>query len=433
MRKSKALVLILLFVLALNFTVKAQEDKKSDEKKPLKFKPLKFNITDDGSQWVRFILWNEVQLNSNNLDSDQSFNIKPNIRRSRLIVLGQITPKVFTYIHIGANNINSERLGQIDGSNKTQLFFHDAAIDYKFSKALTIGGGLHYWRGLARLSSWAGLSSLTLDIPNPLVFDGTIGATDQFARNVGIYAKGKLGKFEYRIAANDPSLTGFSESITNTSENNAVYGAWNYHDKGRTILEGNLKYNFIGSESNLMPYVIGTYLGKKKTLSASIGFINHANSTLILKDDAIPILEGDDAATVVSKTNTGDSNHYSLDVNYDTPLGENGGALTAYVAYLNYDFGKNGGSSAGATGSAFYTQVGYLIPKTKLQPYVVYQNRDWDDTTILGSQKKGTSFNLGANYYLAGHNLKLTLEYVKNNFDIGEDNSQIRFQAHIAL
>lgn len=433
MKKRNILPLVFLLTIVINLSTNAQEDQKKEEKKPLTFKPLKFNITEDGSQWVRFILWNQVQLNSNNLSGDDNFNVKPNIRRSRLLVLSQVTDKIFTYIHMGVNNVNSGRLGQIDGSDPTQLFLHDAAIDYKFSEALSVGGGLHYWNGLARLSSWAGLTSLTYDIPNPLVFVPGIGGTDQFARHVGIYAKGKLGKFEYRVAVNDPSLTGFRETPTNVSENNSVYGAWNFHDKGRTILEGNLKYNFIGSESNLLPYVVGTYLGKKKTLSASVGFFNHANSTFSLINDANPILETDDAAAIASKTNTGNTNHFSFDVNYDTPLGSNGGALTAYGAYINYDYGENGGGPAGATGNALYAHLGYLIPKTKMQPYIAYQNRDWDDTTVLGSQRGGTTTNLGLNYYISGHNLKLTLEYVKSNFDVGADNSQLRFQAHIFL
>ncbi len=431
MKKKGCIVLLLFFLLV--FVSKVQSQEEEEEKKPITFKPLKFNISEDGSQWLRFILWNQVQLNSNDLDSDDDFNVKPNIRRSRLLILGQVTPKIFTYMHIGVNNTDSGRLGRIDGSDETQMFLHDATIEYKFSDKLAIGGGLHYWRGLARLSSWAGLTSLTFDIPNPLVFDGTIGATDQFARHMGVYAKGKLAKFEYRLAINDPSLTGFREDPVNTTVDNTVYGAWNYHEGGRTIVEGNLKYNFIGSESNLLPYTVGSYLGKKKILSASAGFIYHPESSLVLKDTTNPILEGDDEATVVAKTNTEDATHFSLDVNYDTPLGGNGGALTAYAAYLNYNFGENGGSSAAATGSALYTQIGYLIPKTKLQPYVVYQDRDWEDATVLGSQRAGNTFNLGANYYVSGHNLRLTLEYLKNNFDVGEDTSQIRFQVNIFL
>lgn len=432
MKKITLIFLPLFFSLIFVSNICAQEEEEQ-EKKPLTFKPLKFNITEDGSQWVRFIIWNQMQLNSNDLDSDDHFKVTPNLRRSRLLVMGQVTPQIFTYIHIGVNNVNAGTLGQIDGSDKTQLFLHDAEIEYKFSDKLAIGGGLHYWRGLARLSSWAGLTSLSFDIANPFMFYGTIGATDQFARHVGVYAKGKLGKFEYRLAVNDPSLTGFREAPVQTSKNNAVYGAWNYHDSGKTIVEGNLKYNIIGSESDFLPFEVGTYLGKKKTLSASAGFIYHPNGSMVLKDDANPILETDEAAEIVAKTDTENVQHFSVDINFDTPLGSNGGALTAYAAYLNYNFGKNGGSAAATTGSAIYTQVGYLIPKTKLQPYVVYQDRAWDDTTVLGTQRAGNTINLGANYYVSGHNLRLTLEYLKNNFDIGEDSSQVRFQVNIFL
>lgn len=423
----------LLAFLFFAFTSLIGFSQEEEKKKELTFKPLKFNISEDGSQWLRFILWNQVQLNSNDLDGNDDFKLTPNIRRSRLLALAQVTPKVFTYIHIGVNNVNSSRLGLIDGSDQTQYFLHDAALDYKFSEAFALGGGLHYWRGLTRLSSWAGLSSLTFDIPNPLVHVGTIGATDQFARHVGIYAKGKLGKFDYRVSLDDPGTTGFRENPTNASSSNAVYGAWDFHDAGRSLFSGNVKYNFIGSEGNLLPYVVGTYLGKKKTLSASFGWVYHPNSTLELIDDDNPILEGDDTATIVSKTDTGDATHVSLDVNYDTPIGDKGGALTAYAAYINYDFGENGASSAGATGSALYAQAGYLLPSTKIQPYVAYQERNWDDTTILGSQAAGNTLNLGLNYYISGHNLKLTAEYIKNSFDSGAENSQIRFQAHIHL
>ncbi len=421
--------IILSFLVLLLLEGFSQEKKKLE----LKFKPLKFNITEDGSQWVRFILWNQVQMNSSNLDSEARFTLKPNIRRSRLLLLGQVTKNMFTYIHLGVNNVNTSSIGGSSGSDGTQYFLHDAAIEYKFSEAFAVGGGLHYWNGMARLASWAGLTSMTYDIPNPVIFVPGLNTTDQFARHVGLYVKGKINKLEYRVAFNDPSLTGARENITNLAENNAVYGAWDYHDKGRTIIAGNIKYNFLGAEGNLLPYVVGTYLGKKKTLSASFGFFNHANGVLTLNNNANPVLIGDDTATIVSKTSTDDVFNYSLDVNYDTPLGNQGGALTAYGAYLSYDYGENGSSLSGATGTAFYGHLGYLIPKTKLQPYVAYQKRNWDDDTFVGSQRSGSTTNLGANYYFVGHNLKLTFEYLKSNFDAGQDVSQLRLQLHMFL
>lgn len=426
---------VLFFILCFSFTstLIAQEDKKDDKKQPLKFKPLKFNISEDGSQWLRFILWNQVQLNSNNLDGDDDFNVKPNIRRSRLLALGQVTKNIFTYIHLGANSVNSSNLGNSNGSDATQYFLHDAAIEYKFSDGFALGGGLHYWNGPARLSSWAGLTSLTYDIPNPLVFVPGVNRSDQFARHIGIYAKGKLGKFEYRLAFNDPRLNSSTEDLVNASETNAVYGGWDIQDNARTIIAGNLKYNFIGSEGNLLPYVVGTYLGKKKTLSASVGFYSHANGVTTLIDDTNPILAGDTDEDIRSKTSTSGVFNYSFDVNYDTPLGSNGGALTAYAAYLGYDYGTNGGTLFGGTGNAFYGHLGYLIPKTKLQPYIAYQDRSFDDISNSAGVGAGNTLNLGANYYFAGHNLKLTLEYLKNDFETGTKNSQIRLQAHIFL
>lgn len=429
MKSMKLSSLILLFCLAFNFTVQAQVEDEKKEEKPLKFKPLKFNLTEDGSQWVRFILWNQLQMNTNNLEGDADLNISPNLRRSRLLVMSQLNKKVFTYIHLGVNNVNSGTLGGTHGSEQTQYFLHDAAIEYKFSEAFTLGGGLHYWNGMARLGSWAGLTSLTYDIPNPLIFIPGVNRTDQFARHMGIYAKGKINKFEYRIAVNDPSLTANTETPVNVSENNAVYNAWKFHEGGRAIVAGNLKYNFIGSEGNLLPYVVGTYLGKKETLSASIGFFSHANGAMTLISDGNPILAADDNATIASKTETTGVFNYSLDVNYDAPIGSNGGAITAYAAYLNYDYGVNGGTLGGATGSAIYGQLGYLIPKSKLQPYVAYQDRSWDNST--GTQGAGSTLNVGANYYISGHNLKLTLEYKKNSFDVGNDNSVLGLQAHI--
>lgn len=431
MRKTKIKVLFLGLSMLCGSLAIAQEEDKKEEKKALAFKPLKFNITEDGSQWLRFILWNQVQLNSNNLDGDGDFGLTPNIRRSRFLALGQIAPKVFTYIHLGVNNVNTNTFGGSNGSDATQYFLHDAAIEYKFSDALALGGGLHYWNGGARLASWAGLTSLTYDIPNPLLFIPGVNRTDQFARHMGIYAKGKLGKFDYRLAWNAPGSTSAIEDVTTASENNAVYGSWRVLDEGKSIFAGNLKYNFIGSEGNLLPYVVGTYLGKKETLSASVGFYSHGNSVLNLVSDANPILAGDDAATIESKTELSSVFNYSFDINYDTPLGDNGGALTAYAAYMGYDYGTNGGTLGGATGNAIYGHLGYLIPGSKIQPYLAYQDRNWDDLGNSAGQDSGTTTNIGLNYYIAGHNLKLQLEYLVNSFDTGVDQSFIRFQTHI--
>ena len=58
-----------------------------------------------------------------------------------------------------------------------------------------MGAGLHYWNGVSRLSSQSTLNFMTLDAP---IFNWTnIEATDQFARQFGIYAKGQLDRLDY--------------------------------------------------------------------------------------------------------------------------------------------------------------------------------------------------------------------------------------------
>ncbi|UOQ68169.1 hypothetical protein [Hymenobacter volaticus] len=41
----------------------------------------------------------------------------------------------------------------------------------------------------------------------PLTNFPTIDALDQFARYIGIFAKGRIGKFDYRLSMSDPFLT----------------------------------------------------------------------------------------------------------------------------------------------------------------------------------------------------------------------------------
>ena len=46
----------------------------------------------------------------------------------------------------------------------------------------------------------------------PLTNFPTIENTDQFARWLGIYAKGRVGKFDYRVAMDDAFLTNLTST-----------------------------------------------------------------------------------------------------------------------------------------------------------------------------------------------------------------------------
>jgi hypothetical protein len=82
------------------------------------------------------------------------------------------------------------------GSNgdAPQLFLHDALGEFKLNDALYIGGGLHYWKGMTRLGNQSTLNMMTLDQARPFVQWHSLGNTDQFARHLGVYAKGTIGE-----------------------------------------------------------------------------------------------------------------------------------------------------------------------------------------------------------------------------------------------
>ena len=176
---------------------------------------MKINLSPDGSKYLRFLLWTQVyaRYNENNTGTLRAPN-KPKesqidfgIRRSRMVVLAQLNPRFLVYTHLGINNQNAVSGGVAPAADgkKPQLFIHEAVTEYKVNKYLSLGAGLHYFNGISRLTNASTTSILTMDLP--LTNFPTIELTDQFARWLGIYAKGRIGKFDYRLSMNDAFLT----------------------------------------------------------------------------------------------------------------------------------------------------------------------------------------------------------------------------------
>ncbi|MDV7394080.1 hypothetical protein RZS08_22055, partial [Arthrospira platensis SPKY1] len=75
---------------------------------------------------------------------------------------------------------------------------------------------------------------------------------------------------------------------------------------------------------------------------------------------------------------------------------------------------------------------GYMLKSLKLMPYVAVQSASYQGfpDPILG-------LDLGLNYFILGHNAKLTLEYHRLTNDTRDapsgELSQVRLQAHIFL
>ena len=85
------------------------------------------------------------------------------------------------------------------GTNMQLFYPEKGKIQFNFR------AGLHYYMGLSRMTMASTLNFLTLDSP---VFSWPlIDNSDQFARQLGMFAKGKYGKLEYRFSLNKPFAT----------------------------------------------------------------------------------------------------------------------------------------------------------------------------------------------------------------------------------
>ena len=414
----KALVLMSL-VIAGAMALQGQEEVDHS------YKPLIVKLNDSGSKYLRFLTWHQVWAQTNNLSvEDAKLQITPVVRRSRMVLLAQVSPRFLILTHFGVNNLTSANLPSMgNDSNASQIFLHGAWSEFKVTKndALYLGGGLHYWNGLSRLSSASTLTMMTLDQPRPFAHWHSLGETDQVANHLGLYAKGALGKFDYRMALSSPSRSPLNAGKTYGSDTTFVYTGVTKATKegdptGNTIVTGYFRYNFFDTESIKLPFNMGTYLGEKKILALGAGFFAHPNGMYNQMNG-----EHEDVF------------HFAVDAFLDYPLAH-GNAVHAYASYINFDYGENYVGRWAGTGEVLYGQAGFFLKSLHLMPYVAVQHAAYDDNS---ESDPLMTLDAGLNYYILGHNAKLTLEYHRITNDPREtasgDLTQVRLQAHIFL
>ncbi|TDE01068.1 porin [Flavobacterium sandaracinum] len=404
---------------------------------------LKFNLNEDGSKFMRVIAWNQIWMRSSEMNPGTMIGGEPTStatdignRRLRFLAYAQVSKRYMILTHFGINNqtfINggatgASGTGGYGAGKKPGLFFHDAWNEYavvlpekdkKFS--FTLGAGLHYYMGLSRLTMASTLNFLTIDAP---IFNWPlIENSDQFARQVGLFAKGKYGKLEYRLSYNKPYATNLTPTNT-TNASNAV--AVDNSGMTKWSKAGYFEYQFLDQEANVLPFKVGSYLGTKKVFNIGAGFYTAPDAT---------------KTSVNSTINKHDIKLFSADVFLDMPIGkkENKMAITGYSVLYDYDFGPNylrnvgimnigsvdpnftgsraiaGAGNAQPTigsGNIWYTQAGVLLPckeakpKIRIQPFgaVTYKNFD-------ALEQSSTQFDVGSNFFLDGHHAKITAQY----------------------
>src|SRR5882762_4141007 len=206
----KSFLCILLLTLA--FRGLAQEQPKEEPKKEPKkeIEELRLKLNEDGSHYIKATFLNQIWFRGNQSNpgtsvlgtpANQTFDI--GLRRTRLQLYGQLTDHVLFYFQFGQNNFNF--LTQNAGNRKMEVFFHDALGEYKVKKGsdlLYLGGGLTITNELSRFSQPSIGTIMSMDVP--VFAQATVDQTDEFSRKLSVYARGQLGKLDYRLVMSDP-------------------------------------------------------------------------------------------------------------------------------------------------------------------------------------------------------------------------------------
>ena len=370
---------------------------------------LKLNFDDTGETYVkasvRMQLWTRyfdtnpgTTINGENVDN--VFDVS--VRRLRMGVSAQLTPKLYVYSLFGGNNINSK------SEKDFQFEVLDLYAEYEFAKEFALGFGESGWEGFSRWNIRSSKSLMAVDAPIFSLL--TVNKNDDAARGLGIWAKGQLGKFDYVLTIKNPVQFGVPVKA------GTVDFALN---KPRKRTSGYVKYEFLDNESNKSAYSggAGTYVGTKNILNLGAGFMYQAKMTSQLVNDEERFY---------------DFNNWAVDLFYDAPLNkEKGTAITSYLGFFSTDFGPDyirnvganditsGGTSFNGSGNDFpmmgtgntvFFQFGYLLPKAEkniqFQPNIAVQYSDFDvldDAMVV--------YDLGINCYFKGHSNKLSLGY----------------------
>lgn len=403
-------------------------------------------LDNEGHKYIRFISWLQAWTtftdnNPGTVDAygelkDSALDI--GIRRARFLAYSQLTERYLVLLHMGINNqtfTNGGDSGSVGiGANgvgkKPQLFLHDAWNEYAVvlpsegsDFSLATGAGLHFWNGVSRKASAGTFTFMTVDA---MIFNWpNIEFTDQFARQLGWYAKGKLSKLDYRVSINQP-FNADGRAGLNTER------AVNIPSSGLAFA-GYFEWEFWDQESNLLPYKVSTWLGEKSVFNIGAGFYTFPDSSGI-KDTVNPLLIHKQGQTVVG-----------IDAYLDTPVGDCGAALTIYCVDYMFDYGTNYYRDVGimntgilgsptvlaaqgitptisgagnaqpllGTGNIFYAEAGYVLPSWvlggihgKLQPFGAFtcKNLDW-------LKDVACNYDMGFNYLIDGHHAKLTCQY----------------------
>jgi hypothetical protein len=298
------------------------------------------------------------------------------LRRAYLYMKGQVTDYVGFFTHIASDKIGQEGLDNSSLGLGSGVAWRDFWVTFNLHEAFKIQLGRMYVPLTRNYGTTSTKCMLTLDLP--FLQGGSRGA---------IFYAQKVGRDDSLVLWGNP-IDGHLQYRFMVGE--GVEGSNNPDDNLR--LAGRVSVSLLEPETGW--FNKGTYLGKKKVLSFGVGMDSQRDLTL-------------------NDVTEEDNFVWTADVFFDHPAGN--GAFTFEAAYVDIENCTQTQPqtytdlSAGDDATNWYFNLGYLINNVGpggLQPYFRYENVDVD-------KKHATDFiSGGLNYYLKGHNAKLTADYM---------------------
>jgi hypothetical protein len=294
-------------------------------------KPLIVTLNDSGTNYIKMGILNQswLRFNQNNPETlvngqKQDESVDFGLRRTRLTLFGQISPRATFFFQVGQNNFN--RFSNYSGNRKNVMFIHDAVGELKLSKSneLKLGTGLTIANGLSRFSQPSIGTIATTDVP--VFAQTTVDQTDQFSRKLSVYARGQVSHLDYRIILSDPFPISSNGLPVPAISSDASFSPIS----NKKQIQGLFIWQFFNHEQHLTPYMNGTYLGTKKIFNISGGFIYQAKA-------------------MWNKASNGDTIQsdlklFCIESFLDMPLypkTKKLNTINAYLGYFNLNYGNN--------------------------------------------------------------------------------------------
>ncbi len=400
MRKFLLLPILFMSISVISFSQKTAQEILS--------KGIKLNIADNPDYFVKLgtgiQVWGRyMQLNKNSIDTHgKSIESASDIALRRAYIssyahLDRIT--MFAMFCMTSQPVNVS----VSPFAKTapSFYFYDAWTSYSIhNEHLSIGMGLNMYNGLSRFSSASSASTLTADVP--IISVPNLLTTEQQARQLSVFATGKFGKFDYRIAIAKPFLC---DMVPEIPQSNVSYEYENHN----LSYKGYFQMQLFDKESHQMPFFTASYLGSKRILNVGVGADYHPESTIVFDENHDSSLHH--------------KLHVGADVYLDIPIGKTS-SITWYAGLFYFDYGPNYLLSYGTmdlfgnslsepqqgTGIALHSQIGYVLPIRQNNGHTtqVYASAVYRDFEAI--ENSNVHIDAGINYYFAGHNAKVTIE-----------------------